>query len=179
MQSEPAGSGRSTQCELRDWLVNISGESCKRALTQPWPEAYGVQLCRWGWGHGPNNPPTSSLLLKYHSHVLFPCPQGPGACLSTSILSLSARHLTVDQVGGWAWANASISGTFIHLWSLMNMNMWTFYSHNNRASSIKKAFFLCELESCNLPQTNMKKIHGCFPACLFLHLFTCVMDMTL
>lgn len=50
--------------------------------------------------------------------------------------------LTVQLVGGWAWVNASLLGTLLHLWSYISE---LFYMQNKSTSTIKQMlFFPCD-----------------------------------
>lgn len=115
--SQQAAEGQpNVSCRAR--LVNIPGERCKRPL-YPTPTRCppgAARQMRRGPPSEPAESPTNShwkIILICYSHAL----KGPVPAYQHPHQLLCVCNLNVELVGGWAWVNASLWGTSLHLWS--------------------------------------------------------------
>lgn len=102
------------------WLVNIPRERCKRPLTQTRPAAHRSLQMRLGVQSEQAKFPTNLLTPTKKSFLFVIHMPLRAQCLPINIhasLCLCNTYLTVELVGGWAWVNASLLGTLLHLWS--------------------------------------------------------------
>ena len=118
--SQQAVEGR-PNVSCRAWLVNISGERCKRPLTQPRPRSPpGAALAdeagaaEWTSPKLPRTPTKKSFSFVIHMPLRA---QRLPVDIHSSFSFVCGTYLAAELVGGWAWVNASLWGTSLHLWS--------------------------------------------------------------